>query len=280
MLKSDTPNNSKRKERVKKKYKIVSVQDIETAREIIKMKIQAKAQRVRRHEKRSKQYKQNRLFQNDRKKFYRTLGKSQIQVEKPPKKEEIERFWKEILEDEKSHQYSAEWIEREEIKYNGTENQPWEYITKEELEAALRKTNNWKSPGIDAVPNFWLKQLTAIHDHLVNSFNNAIEHPDSLPVWFTTAKTYLLPKTADTENPKNYRPIACLSTSYKVLTSIITERSYTHIAKNNILPEEQRGCVRNSYGCKDQLLINKMIIEDCKRKKKNLRMAWIDYKKA
>ena len=186
---------------------------------------------MRRYEKRSKQYKQNRLFQNDRKKFYRTLGKSQIQVEKPPKKEEIERFWKEILEDEKSHQYSAEWIEREEIKYNGTENQQWEYITKEELEAALRKTNNWKSAGIDAVPNFWLKQLTTIHDHLVNSFNYAIEHPDSLTVWFTAAKTYLLPKTADTENPKNYRPITCLSTSYKVLTSItcITERSYTHI---------------------------------------------------
>ena len=47
--------------------------------------------------------------------------------------------------------------------------------------------------------------------------------------------------------------------------------------KNNILPEEQRGCARNAYGCKDQLLINKTIIEDCKKKKKNLSMAWIDY---
>ena len=46
------------------------------------------------------------------------------------------------------------------------------------------------------------------------------------------------------------------------------------------MPEEQRGCARNSYGCKDQLLINKTIIEDRKKKKKNLSMAWIDYRKA
>ena len=65
-----------------------------------------------------------------------------------------------------------------------------------------------------------------------------------------------------------------------MLTSILTERSSTHITKNDILREEQRGCARNSYGCKDQLLINKMIIEDCKKKKKNLSMAWIDYRKA
>ena len=65
-----------------------------------------------------------------------------------------------------------------------------------------------------------------------------------------------------------------------MFTSILIERSYTHITKNDILPEEQRSCARNSYGRKDQLLINKMIIEECKKKKKNLSMAWIDYRKA
>ena len=39
------------------------------------------------------------------------------------------------------------------------------------------------------------------------------------------------------------------------------------------IPEEQRGCARNSHGSKDQLLINKMIIEDCKKKKKILSMV-------
>ena len=102
-------------------------------------------------------------------------------------------------------------------------------INQDELQTVLMKTSNWKSPGPDAgpdaVPNFWLKQLTALHQHLLNTYNQAIEHPASLPNWFTTAQTYLLPKCKGTDNPKNYRPIACLSTSYKVLTSILTERS-------------------------------------------------------
>ena len=86
------------------------------------------------------------------------------------------------------------------------------------MQTALKKASNWKSPGPDAVPNFFLKQLTTLHLHLLNTYNQATEHPENLPDWFTTAETYLLPKNKDTENPKNYRPIACLSTSYKVLT--------------------------------------------------------------
>jgi len=176
------------------------------------MKILAKAQRIRRYEKRSKQCKQNQMFANNRKKFFRNLGKEQVPVEKPPKKEATETFWRNILENDREHNHLAEWIKREELKYVDTECQPWEDITQDELQTALLKTCDWKSPGPDAVPNFWLKQLTALRQQLLNAYNQAIEHPESLPNWFTTAQTYLLPKCKDTENPNNYRPIACLST--------------------------------------------------------------------
>ena len=43
---------------------------------------------------------------------------------------------------------------------------------------------------------------------------------------------------------------------------------------------EQEKCRRGSNGCKDQLMINKMILENCKKRKQNLSCAWIDYKKA
>ena len=49
---------------------------------------------------------------------------------------------------------------------------------------------------------------------------------------------------------------------------------------NDLFPIEQKGCRRRSYGYKDQLLINRMIIEDCKSKHRNFSMAWIDYRKA
>jgi hypothetical protein len=107
-----------------------------------------------------------------------------------------------------------------------------------------------------------------------------IDCPEKTPAWLTKGKTYILPKSEDTENPKNYRPITCLSTTYKLLTSVLSDRTYNHLQEYGILPVQQKGCRRGSYGCKDQLLINRMIMEDCHAKKKNLSMAWIDYRKA
>ena len=98
--------------------------------------------------------------------------------------------------------------------------------------------------------------------------------------WLTNGITFLLPENDETDEPKNYLPITCLSTTYQLLTSIITESAYSHLDLNNILPLEQKGCRRGSYGCKDQLLINKMIQENCYKTKRNLSTAWIDYRKA
>ena len=47
-----------------------------------------------------------------------------------------------------------------------------------------------------------------------------------------------------------------------------------------MIPKEQKGCYRGSKECKDQLLISKAIIQECKRRKKKLSMAWNDYHKA
>ena len=55
---------------------------------------------------------------------------------------------------------------------------------------------------------------------------------------------------------------------------------YKHLEENNLLPDEQKGCRRRSRGTKDQLLIDKMVIRNCKRRQIGLGMAWIDYKKA
>ena len=51
------------------------------------------------------------------------------------------------------------------------------------------------------------------------------------------------------------------------------------LVENDALPVEQTGCKRKSRGTKDQLLIDKMVLADCKRKHKNLAVAWVDYKK-
>ena len=67
---------------------------------------------------------------------------------------------------------------------------------------------------------------------------------------------------------------------YKIITSILSARCYSHLVNCNLLPSEQKGCRKGSYGCKDQLLINKATLKDMKPRNKNRSAAWVDYKKA
>jgi hypothetical protein len=64
---------------------------------------------------------------------------------------------------------------------------------------------------------------------------------------------------------------------YKTLTGITARRILVHLGEYNLLPAEQKGCHSGSKGCKDQLLISKAIMKGCKKRRKNLNMAWIDY---
>ena len=154
-----------------------------------------------------------------------------------------------------------------------TEQQEWEDIELKEVEFSLRKLHKWKSLGLDKLPNLWLNILTSTHKVLTHTLSQTMKNLEEIPEWLAKGITYLLPKVAETNNPKNYRPITCLSTTYKVLTSIITERTYSFLEQKELLPYEQKGCRKRSYGCKDQLLINIMIIESCHKKKRSLRTA-------
>ena len=55
---------------------------------------------------------------------------------------------------------------------------------------------------------------------------------------------------------------------------------YNDSEKKHLLPDEQKGCGRNSKGKKDQLIIAKIVIRNCKRRQIGLAMAWVVYKKA
>ena len=92
--------------------------------------------------------------------------------------------------------------------------------------------------------------------------------------------TCLLPKSNDTTDPKKYSPITCLSRIYELLTAVLTDRTYSLLEQNDLFPQEQKRCRRGSYGCKDQIIINKMILKNWKKRGRNLSCAWIDYKKA
>ena len=112
-------------------------------------------------------------------------------------------------------------------------------------------------------------------------YSEFIKDLKQTPDWLVEGAINLLPKKEETWILKDYRPIVCLApTTFKILTSLITDRLYSHLEKEAIMTWEQRGGKKDCYGCKDQLMINNAILVNCKKRKKNLSTAWIHYKKA
>ena len=264
-------------DRYKNKFKCTSATEV---KEVLIQKMQAKAQRLRRYEKRNRFFNQNALFETNPKMFYRQLMQKPVKTGKTPPKQKVHEYWNNIWGEAKEHNKEADWIIREQQAMQHVPTQSWTVIAKEDISKALAKSQKWKSAGHDRIPNFWLHHLSVSHEILAKKLSELIAEPEKIPTWLTRGLTYLLPKSSDTENPKNYRPITCLCTIYKLLTSVLTERTYQHLNKYNIFPTQQKGSRKGSYGCKDQLLINRMITEECHTKKRNLSMAWIDYRKA
>ena len=102
----------------------------------------------------------------------------------------------------------------------------------------------------------------------------------NLPNCLTLARTTLLPKSQDTKNAKNYRPIACLNIVYKLYNSCLNVFLQNHCEVNEIITSEQAGGKRSVWGCTEQLLINKSILSEVRQKKRNLLTVWLDYRKA
>ena len=67
---------------------------------------------------------------------------------------------------------------------------------------------------------------------------------------------------------------------WKLLSREIADQIYEHLDQQKLLPEEQKGCRKRSWGTNDLLYIDRAAIKYIKSRKKNLAMAWIDYKKA
>ena len=78
----------------------------------------------------------------------------------------------------------------------------------------------------------------------------------------------------------NYRPITCLPLVQKLLTGILADEIYDYLETKMLLSEQQKGCRRKCKGTGDILFIDKMILQEVRMRKKNLAVAWIDYKKA
>ena len=216
----------------------------------------------------------------DQKRFYQEISGEIVGDKLIPNAEESRKFWSDIWGKEETHNENAEWLKK--LKETGGYPQQEDtIITEDDVRQMSKKMSNWKAAGPDGVQGFWIKKLTNCHKRISEQFGVLVNGQEDIPEWLTTGRTVLCLKDRSKGNAvDNYRPISCLPLMWKLLTGILADSMYNFLEQNNIFPVEQKGCKRDSRGTKDQLIIDKTVLKDCKRRKTNLGMAWIDYRKA
>ena len=248
--------------------------------EDLRQRIIATSKKIARYEKRVRQFQQNRLFTTDQKKVFQQISGEEVVYNQPaPPKEATTAFWRDLWDRPVEHNTRAKWLPRVESSTKKVQVQGDLFITTEKVKGQATKMKNWKAAGPDQVHAFWIKQLSNLHERLAIQLQLAVER--GVPEWMGTGRTVLIMKDKEKGAVvENYRPITCLPTMWKLLTSILSEELYEHLEKNKLLPIEQKGCRKASRGTKDQLLIDKMVLRNCKRRHVDLFTTWIDYKKA
>ncbi|GFO04978.1 endonuclease-reverse transcriptase [Plakobranchus ocellatus] len=147
----------------------------------------------------------------------------------------------------------------------------------EEVEAAIKKLKNGKTPGLDNIPSELLKAsgptaIKAIHHLCCKIWNSK-----TWPAEWKKQEIVMLHKAGDPKDCGNYRTIALISHTSKIMLYIILERPKAKI--ENELAEEQSG-FRPGRGTSDMLCSIQVMIEKVIESHKEAYIIFIDYSKA
>ena len=131
--------------------------------EELKQKIVVIAAKVRRYSERVDTFRQNIIFQNNQRQFYRELNQETERChDDQPDAEESKKFWEDIRSESVDHNRDPKWFRNLQSEVNITKQEKVD-ITKESLQRVLGRMPNWKSPGPDLFQGFWLKNFSALH---------------------------------------------------------------------------------------------------------------------
>ena len=151
------------------------------------------------------------------------------------------------------------------------------HILSSEVDEAIRRMKNGKSPGDDGISIDVLKlggeELSKV---LLKLFNKCLLE-NNIPDDWNNAIVILIHKKGDKEDLRNYRPISLLSVLYKIFTKILSNRLEKILDSSQ--PREQAG-FRKGFNTMDHIQVVREVIERCNEYKQPLCIAFIDFEKA
>lgn len=144
-------------------------------------------------------------------------------------------------------------------------------------------TINDSSPGPDKVNYSHLRDIDPECKLLTHLFNKIITDGQSPDSW-RCFKTTLIPKPnkSSYDEMSSWRPIAVANSSYKLFTSILSDRLYKWVCEQKILHPGQKGGTEYE-GCIDHNAVLNAIFERANSRshnQRNVSIAWLDIRNA
>ena len=247
---------------------------------ILKQELKATSSKIRYQEKTFEHNRINRKFTYNPKSICQDFKNDKTEIETIPSKEDIEKYWEDIWTKTAPFSDNAAWIITLKIEYCVNAAQNDYVINSKTLKEVILKLQNNKSPGSDGIIGYGFKNLNFYINDLVKLFNSILNNKVDIPTWFTRARTKLMAKISNAHQVENYKPIACQNIISKLYPSCINQFLHDCCNSNKIITNIQAGGKKDVWGCFEQLIINKTILDQVKKNRHSLITIWLGYKKA
>ena len=181
------------------------------------------------------------MFQNNQRQFYRQLNQEVERCDDDqPDVEESKTFWGDKWSESVDHNRDVKLLKDLHSEVNVTKQEKVD-ITTERLKKILGRMPNWKSPGLDLVQGFSLKNFSSLHGRVRSQLKECLDS-GFVPRWLIRSRrTALSQKDKRKGNiASNYRPVTCLPLMWKLLSGVIADQIYGHLDQQKLLPEEQK----------------------------------------
>ena len=151
-------------------------------------------------------------------------------------------------------------------------------ITMEEIKHQLRRMPLKSAAGPDGITyEMWKWNPEA--EHLLMKVFNICMTNKRIPGQWKESLTILIYKKGDRTVPSNWRPISLQSTIYKIYAAILARGLADWAIANGKINPAQKGFLPFE-GCAEHSFILRSVIEDSKRRNRNVTIVWLDLKNA
>ena len=154
----------------------------------MKQRITAIAAKVRSYQGRVDSSRQNRLFENNQRQFYRELDQEEERCDDDQSvAEESKQFLGNIWSQSADHKKDAKWLQDLRSEVNVKKQEKID-ITTGSLKKILGRMPNWKSLGPELVQGFWLKNFSSLLERVRLQLKECLDS-GLVPGWLTRGRT-------------------------------------------------------------------------------------------